>query len=774
MVVLTNSNIKRINMKNILKLFINIYCIFVLSSLFVTVTYSQDNSLLTIDRIYNSTEFYSERFGPARWLEDGSGYTTLEQSISPLGGRDIIKYDPYTGNKEVLVSANSLVPNGENTPLQISDYHWSPDGTRLLVFTNTRRVWRQNTRGDYWVFEMKSKDLYKIGGDAESTRLMFATFSPDSKNIGYVYYNNVYTQNLESKQISQLTSDGTEDIINGTFDWVYEEELALQNGFRWSPDSKKIAFWQLDKSGVGEYLMLNTTDDIYSKIIPVQYPKVGTTNSSARIGVVTITGEDKIWLNIPDDLRNNYVARMDWAANSEEIVFQRLNRLQNTNKVMLGNAVTGATRVILTEKDDAWIDINDDLQWMDGGKYFTWVSERDGWRHAYLVSKDGSQIYPLTPGNFDILSIQRIDEKGGWLYYIASPDDATQRYLYRSKIITKGNPENRRPERLTPSNKIGTHSYQISHDTKWAIHTFSNTETPPVIDLVSLPDHKIKKTFTENSKLNSTFDKLKKQPVEFHKIKVAGDLEFDVFVMKPHNFDETKKYPVLFYVYGEPWNQTVMNSWGGSTYLWHLMLTQKGYVVMSIDNRGTPGPKGREWRKSVYRKIGIIASQDQAAVTKKIISMWDYVDTDRIGIWGWSGGGSMTLNMMFRYPDIYKTGMSIAPVGDQKLYDTIYQERYMGLPDDNIEGYRDGSPVNFAKYLQGNLLIVHGTGDDNVHYQNTEYIVNELIKHNKQFQMMAYPNRSHGIFEGENTTRHLRTMLTNFLLDKMPPGGVSK
>lgn len=728
---------------------------------------SGESGDLTLARIFNSKDFRSERFGPARWLQFQTGYTTLEPSGDKKDGRDIVKYHPATGKREILVPAERLVPAGQEKPLKISDYHWSPDGKQLLIFTNTARVWRTNTRGDYWVLNLESWKLEQLGGEAKPSTLMFAKFSPDSSRVAYVRENNIYVEDLANHKIKQLTKDGSRTIINGTFDWVYEEEFHMRDGFRWSPDGKSIAYWQLDAGGVGEFYLINNTDSLYSKVIPVQYPKAGTTNSSARVGVVSASGGETLWFELKGDPRQHYIPRMDWAANSHEIVFQRMNRLQNTLWLTIGDIKTGKTRVILEEKNTTWIDINDDFRWLDKGKRFTWVSERDGWRRLYLVSRSGKEMIPVTHGEFDIISVQEVDDKKGWLYYNASPENATQRYLYRTRLNGKG-----KPKRLTPINQPGTHSYQVSGDARWAFHWYSTFERPTSMELVRLPNHRVARSLMENKKLRDNIDKLNRAPVEFFRVGIKDEdtgepALLDGYCMKPPDFDAAKKYPVLFYVYGEPWNQTVLDRWGRSRYLWHLMLTQHGYIVMSIDNRGTPGPRGTAWRKCIYGSVGVLASKDQAAALKSLLRERPYMDAERIGIWGWSGGGSMTLNMMFRYPGLYKMGMSVAPVPDQRYYDTIYQERYMGLPDQNKEGYKQGSPITFAENLEGNLLIVHGTGDDNVHYQGTEALINKLIEHNKYFTMMAYPNRSHSIYEGKNTYRHVHGLLTRYLKENL-------
>lgn len=727
---------------------------------------TSDPSILTIDRLFGSTEFEGESLGPVRWLEDGAGYTRLEPSLTIKNGRDLVRYDGETGRREALVAAERFVPSGGSAPLAIEDYDWSPDGKLVLIFTNSQRVWRVNTRGDYWVLNLSAGKLTKLGGDAKPSTLMFAKFSPDGSRVGYVRENNVYVESLADNRITRLTDDGSRTIINGTFDWVYEEELDLRDGWRWSPDSKSIAYWRLDSEGVRNFYLINNTGSLYPTLTPIPYPKVGETNSASRVGVVGAQGGPTRWLDVPGDPRNHYIARMNWAANSEEIVLQQLNRLQNTNLVMLGDIRTGKVRTILTDRDDAWVDIQgDDIVWLDGGKQFLWVSERDGWRHAYVVSRDGSAIRLITPGEFDVIGVEGVDKSGGSLYFSASPENATQRYLYRVGLDGRS-----KPERLTPASEPGTHLYDASPGARFAFHTYSSFGKPPRTDIVRLPSHTSARSLVDNAALLDKVNKLKRPPTEFFRVDIGGGIQLDGWMMKPFDFNPAKRYPVLFHVYGEPAGQRVLDRWFGENYLWHLSLTQQGYIVVSVDNRGTPSPRGRAWRKAVYRQIGVLASQEQAAAAKAIIERWKFVDPARIGIWGWSGGGSMTLNMMFRYPEIYKMGMSVAPVANQLYYDTIYQERYMGLPQQNAEGYKQGSPITFADKLQGNLLVVHGTGDDNVHYQNTEALINALVAANKPFTLMSYPNRTHSINEGANTSRHLFSLLTRYLRENLPPG----
>ncbi|MEE4116132.1 MAG: S9 family peptidase [Marinilabiliaceae bacterium] len=723
---------------------------------------SQANDELLLEDIYKNGVYRQDGYGPVRWMKDSKAYSTLERN-NDVGAFDIVKYDAASGKRSVLVPSSMLIPEGENAPLPVRDYFWSEDNSKMLIFTNTRKVWRYHTRGDYWVLDFKTGKLTRLGKELERTSMMFAKFSPGADRVAYVSNLNIYVEDLATGTVNQITFDGGDNIINGTFDWVYEEELDCRDGFRWSPDGKNIAYWQSDTEGTGIFYMINNVDSVYSVPIPLPYPKAGTLNSAVKVGVVSADGGETRWFDVPGDPRNNYLARMEFIPNSNEVMIQQLNRKQNTNTVWIANVLNMKLDNILTDRDEAFLDIHDNIMWLDNEKYFTWTSEMDGWLHLYRVSKDGKSKELITKGDFDVVGINCIDPAGGYVYYIASPNNATERYLYRSSIDGKG-----KAELVSPSSMAGQHSYQISADAKWAIHTFQNVTTPNRIALVELKGHKERRLLVSNSEAKERYDKLGLSPKEFFKVDI-GPAELDGWMIKPKNFDPSKKYPLIIYIYGEPAGATVQNNWGGGD-LWHQYLSQKGYLVMSIDPRGTRSPKGREWRKVIYRKIGIVATEDHAAAVRKVLETYPYIDGDRIGIHGWSGGGQMTLNCMFRYPELYKVGIAVAFVSDQRNYDTIYQERYMSTPQDNPEGYRDGSPVNHAHKLEGKLLIMHGTGDDNVHYASFEMLTNELIKHNKLFNQMIYPMRSHGISERENTSYHLRQTMEKFWLENLKPG----
>jgi len=730
------------------------------------------SSRLTVERIFGSREFAARGAGQLRWLDD-STYVALQANPQQNDAAELVRFNARTGAREVLVPSTSLTPNGASAPLDVEDYFWSPDHKRLLIFTASERVWRENTRGDYWVLDLASHQLRKLGGDAPKSTLMFAKFSSDGGRVAYVRQNDLYVEDVAGGAITRLTRDGSRTIINGTFDWVYEEELSLRDGFRWSPDGKSIAYWQLDASGVKDYDLINDTDSLYSFVNPVQYPKAGTTNSAGRIGVVAATGGATTWLAIDGDPRNEYLARMDWAGlnNSSELLIQRMNRPQNEIDVLLADARTGTVKTILVERDSAWVDVVNDVRWLDKDRVFTWMSERNGWRRMYSVSRDGATIKALSADSMDVThpafafgaqAVLGTDATGEYVYHYASPQNPTQLYLYRTSLKRPG-----ATSRVTPADQPGTHSYSISPNGRYAVHTWSAFGTPPTVELITLPDHRRVRVLQDNAELRARVAGLELGPREFFRVDIGDGVKLDGWMIKPPGFDQTKKYPVLFEVYGEPAAQTVTDSWGGGGFMWHLMLSQMGYVVISVDNRGTPAPRGRAWRKAIYKRMGVLNGADQAAAAQAI-AKWPFVDSRRLGVWGWSGGGSTTLNVMFRTPDVYRMGMAVAPVADLHYYDTIYQERYVGLPQENPEVYRVGSPVTFAGQLKGDLLVVHGSGDDNVHYQNTEALVNALVKANKPFQLMVYPNRTHCICEGEGTSTHLYSLLTRYLTEHLP------
>ena len=732
---------------------------------FVLTATAQDNrnKILTLEEAVGGRMFSSRGAGTVSWLKDGDGYSRLEPNET-MGGMDIVRYEAADNRRSVIVPSEKLINKATGKPVEIYSFTWSADNSKILIFNNTKRVWRYNTIGDYWVLDINSGELKQLNKRMEPSVTMFAKFNPAATKVAYVAKNNIYVEDIATGAITPLTTDGNNRFVNGTFDWVYEEEFDCRDGFRWSSDGKFIAYWHSDTDGTGVFYMINNVDSIYSQIIPLPYPKSGTTNSAVKVGYVPVEGGATTWIEIPGDPRNNYIPRMEFIPGTNEMFIQQMNRHQSVNKVWVVACGEKKPVNIFTDTDDAWTDPNNNIQWFRDNRYFTWLSDRDGYKHIYLVSRDGKEIIPVTKDNLDIVNVVGIDAQNSFVYYITTPEGKyTQRYLYRSKFFGDG-----KMERVSPAAQEGTHSYNISPTGKWAVHTFNNTHTPPVSAMVALPEHKTARIIVDNSDVKKEFDSWGFNYKEFVKADV-GDYILDGWMIKPRNFDANKKYPVILDVYGEPAGSTVADTWQPST--WHQYLANQGYIIMSIDNRGQRVPRGREWRKSIYQRIGIETTDDQANAIVALGKQYPFIDMERIGVTGWSGGGSMTLNCIFRYPDIYKTGIAVAFVSHQKLYNTIYQERYMRTPAENPEGYAVGSPITHAKDLKGNLLLMHGTGDDNVHYQSCEMLIDELVKHQKLFQLMSYPMRAHGISERQGTSMHLRRVMDKFWRENLPAGG---
>lgn len=717
---------------------------------------------LKIEDVVNASLIHTEGGGSVDWLEDGNSYSKIEKNGD--GQWQVVACKAKGGESQILIPADALINPETGKAIPVRSFFFNSDHSYALIYTNTKRVWRYDTRGDYWLVSLADKKLRQLGKKLPESSLMFAKFSPDGSRVAYVSGNNIYVEDLSGSSVVQLTHDGTEEIVNGTFDWVYEEEFACRDGFRWSPDSRYIAYWQSDTKGTGWFDIIDNVDSLYPKILCFPYPKAGTLNSAVKVGYVPAGGGATTWIDIPGDARENYIPRMEFIPESNELFIQQMNRAQNTNHVWVAKIGESKPVNIFTDKDAAWLDTNDHVRWLKGNTYFTWESERDGWRHLYRISRDGKEILPVTKGDFDFIEEVGADVSKGIVYFMASPDNYNQRYLYQANFFGNGE-----VKRVSPADQSGQHRYSISPSGKWAVHSFSNSENPPVIEMISLPSHKRVSLITDNAKAKAQYDALGLQPKEFVKTESDG-WTLDAWMIKPSDFDPGKKYPVIIDVYGEPASSTVQDVWQGGS-LWHHYLAEQGYVVVSIENRGANAPRGREWRKCIYGEVGTLASRDQAQGIQALVKKYPFLDASRIGITGWSGGGSQTLNCMFRYPEVFSTGIAIAFVADQRLYDTIYQERYMNTPQNNPEGYRKGSPITYAAGLKGNLLLIHGTGDDNVHYQNCEMLVNELIRHGKIFYQLSYPMRSHGIFEGEGTTLHLRKSMTDYWLKYLPAGG---
>jgi len=582
--------------------------------------------------------------------------------------------------------------------------------------------------------------------------------SPDGRRVLVYERGDLCVRDAKTGRTTRLTRNASSDTV--------------RNGRAvWSPDGTRIAFVETDVSRVRVRYSLVPGDPTYPSLRKTRFARVGGTIASLRVGIVEVTGEGGAtrWLDIERPAEGFYLGQVDWAGNSDELLVEKLSRFRDEREFLLADVRTGKVKRIYHETDPAWVvasyGVNSGLGWIRGGRAFLVITERDGWRHAYVYSRDGEQQALLTPGPFDIIERAMIDKAGGWFYYYASPHNATQKYLYRVRLDGKG-----QPERVTPKDEPGTHDYRFSPDAHWAFHTWSSFDRPPVTDLVELPGHRVVRVLEDNAALRKKVAQAGYRPTEFLKLPIDDGVTLDAWLMKPPEFDPARKYPVLVYVYSEPHAQTVLDAWGKVHADYHRLVSDLGYLVVSIDTRGTPAPKGAAWRRAVFGSLGPLSTKEQAAALRELGRTRRYVDLSGVGIWGWSGGGSNTLNAMFREPDLYDVGIAVASKPQPRLYNAWFQEIYMRTPAVNPEGYKRSAPINFAEGLKGDLLIIHGTGEHNTHIQIVEGLVDRLIELGKRFDYMTYPNRDHGLRAGKGTAVHLRMLMIRYLLDHLPPG----
>ncbi len=698
---------------------------------------------LTNEAIWGSRAFSSDLVA-VRWSEHPDYFDATEPAGDGLV--DVYHVHAPTGERERLVRGADLVPDGATDPIRIESYTFSADRTKLLIFTNSVRVWRQNTKGVFYVWDLERRRLTPVS--TAPGLQQFAKFSSDGRRVGFVRDNNIFVTDLASGRERQLTRDGSEDVINGTSDWVYEEELGLRDAFRFSPDGTRIAFWRLDQTVIKPFFLIDELS-LYPQLTAVRYPKAGEANSEVRIGVVEIDGGNTTWMNLgPED--DIYVADMGFAGSSDEIWLTRLNRHQNRLDLMLGHVETGVLRTVMTDADDAWVDAETPL-WLDEGRQFLFRSERDGYARVYLFARDGTLVRTVTPGAWDVTAVFGVDERHDRLYFTGSGDGPLDRPLYSIGLNGRG------LTRLTSGG--GTHGVQFNADYSLFVDTHSTLAGPPVQTLRD-PNGDLVRNIADNAALIEKVASLQLAPPEFITVPGADGADLNAYVIKPRDFNPADAYPLLMYVYGGPGSQTVRDAWGGTRYLWHQMLANQGYVVASVDNRGT-GARGRDFKKITYLNLGKYESADQIAAARHFGSL-PYVDDQRIGIWGWSYGGYMSALSMFKGEGTFRAAIAVAPVTDWRLYDTIYTERYMRTPQENAAGYERGAPLTFADRLTGQFLLVHGSGDDNVHAQNTTQLAHRLEEAGKQFDMRIYPNKSHGI-SGRATRVNLYELFTVWL-----------
>lgn len=630
---------------------------------------------------------------------------------------------------------------------------WLPDSSGYTVFEpvqgkkNRVSVFYEAETGDSKVLEAAKGNANSQGG----------SLSPDGKSVIFREKGNLAVREIASGKTVLLTQD--------------EQGSAINSGQTvWSPDSKLIAFVQTDSSKVRLRPMIIPGDPSYPKVREMRFARVGGAIPVLKVGVVEAVAGETSWLAVPTPEDGIYLGMVEWAGNSNELLVEKLSRFRNEREFFLFDVETGESTQIFHESDPAWVVAsvakNSGLEWLDGGKSFLVVSEKDGWRHAYVYSRDGKNEILLTPGDYDIIEKVHVDEERGFFYFNASPENGAQKYLYRVSLSGS-----EKPERVTPADQSGTHDYVFSPDGRWAFHTWSRFDTPPVIDLVELSDHRSVRILEDNKKLREKMESLPQQSSEFVQLDIGGGVEMDAWMIKPSHFDPKKKYPVLVYVYGEPHAQTVLDRWSTSSSDYHRAVAELGYIIVSIDNRGTPAPKGAAWRRAVAGSLGPLSTEEQAAGLKEMGRTRSYLDLSRVGVWGWSGGGSNTLNAMFRKPGTYHVGIAVVPKPQPHLYNAWFQEIYMETRETNPEGYEKAAAINYAEGLEGDLLIIHGSGETNTHLQIVEGLVDKLIEMGKPFDFMAYPNRNHGISEGKGTSLHMRLYMVRYLLTHLRPGG---
>ena len=628
---------------------------------------------------------------------------------------------------------------------------WTQDSsgyTRLETGPDNRgnvRVRYDAASGERTVLSSRGRENARRRGD----------LSPDGQAVLTSDRGDLRVRNLRGGETTALTTDGSESVFN--------------RGATWSPDGQRIAYVQSDYSQVRQRSILVPGDPSYPKVRETRFARVGGVIPSLRVGVVPVDGGKTKWLPIPSPEERYYLGQVSWAGNSDELLVEQLSRFRDKREFLMVDVETDKVTRIFKETDPAWVIAsirkNSGLEWIRNGQAFIVISEKDGWRHAYIYSREGKQQTLLTPGNFDIIEKVKIDEKRGWFYFNASPDNGTQKYLYRVALDGSA-----KPERVTPKETPGTHDYEFSPDAQWAFHTYSTFDSPPVTDLVKLPKHKVVRVLEDNRELRQTMKSTPTHPTEFIQLDIGKGIVMDAWMIKPSNFDPSKKYPVVVYVYGEPHAQTVLDAWGTAQADYHRAIAELGYLVVSIDNRGTPAPKGAAWRRSIFGSLGPLSTEEQAAGLKELGRSRSYVDLSRVAIWGWSGGGSNTLNAMFRKPDVYHVGMAVAPKPQPHLYNAWFQEIYMETRETNPDGYRKAAAINYAEGLSGDLLIVHGTGEMNTHLEIVEGLVDRLVELGKPFDYMTYPGRDHGIRKGKGTSLHLRMHMARYLVNHLVPG----
>ena len=702
--------------------------------------YCQEKQI-SLEDIWSGT-FRTEEMQALHSLKNGKQYSVLNfDRQNRTATIDIYDY-------KTLEKVRTLVSSVDIAEIQgFFDYSFSDDESKIILTTNSKPVFRRSTLGEFYIYDIASKKVTKVSDDL----VQEPTLSPDATKIAYGFENNLYVKDLASGKVEQITSDGEKNkIINGITDWVYEEEFSFVRAFDWNADSDQIAFIRFDETEVPEFSMDVFGSGLYQTQQVFKYPKAGEANSNVSLHLYDLESKKLQELKVNKEYKDFYIPRLEWTKDANVLSIQYMNRHQNELDLWMINSKSMSSNLVLAEKNEAYIDVTFNLTFLKDNS-FIWTSEKDGYNHIYHYSKDGTLINQVTNGNWEVTNYYGFNEKQNTIYYQSVENGSINRDVYSIKLNGKNK------KRLTKTD--GTNSASFSADFTYFINTHSSATSPPEYTLNSSKSGNVVKSIKDNDKLAKKVTGFVTSKKEFSKINVNGN-DLNMWMIKPADFDASKKYPLFMYQYSGPGSQQVANRWNGANDYWYQMLAQQGYIVACVDGRGT-GFKGADFKKVTQNELGKYEVEDQIAAAKKLGAL-PYIDETRIGIWGWSYGGFMSSNALFKGKDVFKMAIAVAPVTSWRFYDTIYTERYMTTPQENPSGYDENSPINHVDKLEGDFLLIHGSGDDNVHLQNTMRMVEALIQADKQFEWMVYPDKNHGIYGG-NTRLHLYKKMTNFI-----------
>lgn len=729
---------------------------------FLTVSIAAQDNVITLEKIWKEGAFTAKGVHGITSMNDGIHYT---RNVFANQNQYIIKYAYQTGNPVDTILNTATLATAKK--LRFSSYSFSPDESKILIATDEEGIYRRSSKANFYAIDLKTNAVVPIT-DFEKGKQQLAAFSPTENKVAFVRNNNIFLTDLNTNTETQITTDGKwGEIINGAVDWVYEEEFGFARGFYWSPKGSKIAYYRFDESQVKNFEMMYY-GDLYPTRYDFKYPKAGEENSKVDVVVYDLKTHKKSTIDVQSS-NDQYIPRIKWTTHDDKLAIMRFNRHQNDLEFLLANVGTPKETIVpkqfYREQAKTYIEINDNLLFLDDGKHFVWNSQKDGWNHIYLHDLNGNEVAQLTQGNWEVVEFYGIDQKSKTIFFSAAIESPLEREIYSlsyANALKQKSPKGRKDNRtilnrLTPNNN--TNDALFSNSFKYFINFESGADMPYNVVLYNARGKKIRELET-NEELKQKLKELEITKKEFGTFKTLGDVDLNYWIIKPPHFDASKQYPAIFMIYGGPGRNTVMKSWDGLNYLWHQMLAQQGYVIISVDPRGTMY-RGRDFMHSTYLNLGKLETEDMIEAAKHFGNL-DFIDKNRLGMMGWSYGGFMSSLAMTKGADYFSLGIAVAPVTSWRYYDTIYTERFMRTPQENPDGYDHNSPINFVDKLKGAYLLVHGSTDDNVHYQNTMDMIDALVAADKQFELFIYPNRNHGIYGG-NTRYHLYNLMTDFI-----------